>query len=66
MADSCSYRLRVTPGPSSDYEADAGQREHTGGPRDQDVARARHFGWSWLTLLQPGEKLERVMGIEPT
>jgi hypothetical protein len=28
--------------------------------------RARSFGWSWLTLSQRGEKVERVMGIEPT
>jgi hypothetical protein len=27
---------------------------------------ARSFGWSWLTLSQPGREVERVMGIEPT
>ena len=34
--------------------------------RDQDPARARNLGWSWLTRSQPDMRLERVMGIEPT
>jgi len=36
------------------------------GPPDQDKSRARNPGRCWLTPPQPGEGLERVMGIEPT
>jgi hypothetical protein len=46
--------------------ANAGQEEDLGRQRDRCAAGARNFGWSWLTLPQPGEELERVMGIEPT
>jgi len=46
--------------------ASAGQDEDFGRPRDQDAARARNSGWSWLAFPQLGRKVERVMGIEPT
>ena len=46
--------------------ADAGPGEDLGRPRDRCAPGARNFGWSWLTLSQPGEQLERAMGIGPT
>ena len=66
QTDSCSRRPRVNLERAPDDNSQRGTRRRPGHPRDQDLARARHSGWSWLTPSQPGGKVERVMGIEPT
>jgi len=33
---------------------------------DRRATFCGYSGWTWLTWPQPGEELERVMGIEPT
>jgi len=62
--------LRSTAEPGRFYPVANVRFEH-GGPhvygrlRDQRAISGRSLGGGWLTLLQPGGKVERVMGIEP-
>jgi hypothetical protein len=36
------------------------------GPGERRATFRSYSGWTWLMWPQPGEELERVMGIEPT